>query len=89
MSVVCGEGVALIHAHGILTITDANTTIGYCRHDGDGAIEYIFVHPAFRRQGHAKRMLALVRERVGKPLRLEPPISPLGSKLLRHCDSGF
>jgi len=76
------------HDHGILTITDANTTIGYCRHDDEGAIEYIFVHPAYRRQGHAKRMLSLVRERVRKPLRLEPPVSPLGTKLLRHCDTG-
>lgn len=85
MSVMLDAGVSVRHAHGILTITDANTTIGYCRHDDDGNIEYIFVHPACRQQGHAKRMLELVRERVRKPLRLEPPVSPLGEKLRLYC----
>lgn len=85
MSVMIDAGVSVRHAHGILTITDANTTIGYCRHDDDGNIEYIFVHPFCRRQGHAKRMLALVNERVRKPLRLVPPVSPLGEKLRPYC----
>ncbi len=29
------------HADGIITIADANTTIGYCRYDECGAIEYL------------------------------------------------
>lgn len=78
----------VVHAGGILTITDVNTTIGYCRHDEHGGIEYIFVHPAYRRRGYARRMLMLVREQVGRPLSLQPPISPLGARLQRYCDRG-
>lgn len=74
------------HTPGILTLTNANTTVGYCRYGDDGDIEYIFVHPAYRQQGHAKRMLERVRECTRGVLRLEPPISPLGAKLLRYCD---
>ena len=74
------------HTPGILTLSNANTTVGYCRYRDDGAIEYIFVHPAHRRQGHAVRMLEQVRAQLRRPLRLEPPVSPLGAKLLRHCD---
>lgn len=82
-----GDALNVCHTPGILTLTDANTTVGYCRHDDDGRIEYIFVHPAHRRRGHARRMLELVRERTGHALRLEPPISPLGARLLRYCES--
>lgn len=66
------------HADGIITITDSNTTIGYCRYDESGTIEYLFVGPPFRRRGHAARMLALVEDRLGKTLDFEPPLSPLG-----------
>jgi GNAT superfamily N-acetyltransferase len=79
------EGLDVRHTPGILTFTNANTTVGYCRYDADGRIEYIFVHPAYRRQGHAKRMLQRVRECTGGVLKLEPPVSPLGAKLLRYC----
>ncbi len=80
------QGLDVLHTPGILTLTNANTTVGYCRYDDDGGIEYIFVHPAYRRLGHAKRMLEQVREQLHRPLRLEPPISPLGAKLLRYCE---
>lgn len=80
------DGLEVRHTPGILTLTNANTTVGYCRYDDDGGIEYIFVHPAYRRQGHAKRMLQRVRECTRGALRLEPPISPLGAKLLRYCE---
>ena len=70
------------HTDGIITITDANTTIGYCRYAPSGEIEYLFVSPAFRRRGHARHMLHLVEERLGIPLRFAPPISPLGSHLI-------
>lgn len=66
------------HADGIITIADANTTIGYCRYDESGAVEYLFVGPPFRRRGYARRMLTLVEERVGKTLDFSPPLSPLG-----------
>lgn len=70
------------HTDGIVTITDANTTIGYCRYDASGVIEYLFVNPGFRRRGHARHMLHLVEARLGIPLTFAPPISPLGHKLI-------
>lgn len=80
------------HAHGIITIADANTTIGYCRYDECGAIEYLFVGPPFRRRGYARRMLSLVEERLGKTLDFKPPFSPLGRLLveayLREAGTG-
>ncbi len=63
---------------GVITITDANTTIGYCRYEPSGEIEYLFVGPAFRRRGYAAMMLDIVEARLGKTLRFAPPISPLG-----------
>jgi len=52
------------HTPGILTITDANTTIGYCRYNESGEIEYIFVNSAFRRKGHAKQLLKIIEARL-------------------------
>jgi GNAT superfamily N-acetyltransferase len=78
----------IVNTRGILTIANINTTIGYCRYDEGGSIEYIFVHPAYRRSGYARRMLALVREQVRQPLSLQPPISPLGARLQRYCKGG-
>lgn len=66
------------HTDGIVTITDANTTIGYCRYDPSGEIEYLFVSPTFRRRGYAKRMLDIVEAQLGISLHFAPPISPLG-----------
>lgn len=66
------------HTDGVLTITDANTTIGYCRYDPSGEIEYLFVSPAFRRRGYASLMLGIVEARLAITLRFSPPISPLG-----------
>ena len=66
------------HTEGIVAITDANTTIGYCRYDPSGEIEYLFVSAAFRRQGYAKQMLGIVETHLGIALRFAPPISPLG-----------
>ena len=76
-------------ADGIITITNANTTIAYCRYDCSGEIEYLFVSSPFRRQGYAGRMLDLVEARVGTRLRFNPPISPLGRHVVdaysRRC----
>ena len=66
---------------GILTITDANTTIGYCRYNESGEIEYIFVNSAFRRKGHAKQLLKIIEARLQRTLSFQKPISPLGKKL--------
>ena len=69
------------HTPGILTITHANTTIGYCRYNESGEIEYIFVNSAFRRKSHAKQLLKIVEARLQRILSFQTPISPLGKKL--------
>ena len=72
------------HRDGVLTLVDANTTIGYCRYDTvERAIEYLFVHPARRRRGHALRMLEMVLACTGGPLSFHSPLSPMGAALVR------
>ena len=73
---------AVSHASGIITVTDANTTLGYCRYGDDGEVEYLFVQSARRRQGLAMRLLALVEQQVGGPLRFREPLSPTGRRLV-------
>lgn len=67
---------------GILTLSDANTTIGYCRYDAAGEVEYLFVNPAFRRRGVATLLLNEVAAETGAALRFQPPLSPLGKALI-------
>ena len=76
----CGS-IRVNHTPGIVTITDSNTTIGYCRYNESGEIEYIYVNGAHRRQGHAKQLLKIVEECSQRTLTFQPPISPLGRNL--------
>lgn len=76
------------HDDGIISITDASTTIAYCRYDESGAIEYLFVGTRFRRCGHARRALAIVEERLGKKLFFKPPLSPLGRLVVESYGRG-
>jgi GNAT superfamily N-acetyltransferase len=71
---------------GILTLKNKNTTIGFVRFNEYGEVEYIFVNPIFRKQGLAKKLLKLVKEKTGKDLKLQEPISPLGEKLLKSIE---
>ena len=80
--------VCVNHTPGIITLTDVNTTIGYCRYNPVGEVEYIFVHPARRRQGFARQMLKLVEQVVHRPLSFQSPISPLGRALIAAFDAG-
>ena len=73
----------LSETDGVFTLKNENTTLGFVRFDEKGEVEYIFVNPIFRKQGIAKKLLRLVREKTGKKLVLQAPISPLGSKLLK------
>ena len=66
---------------GVITFKNKNTTIGFIRFNNKGEVEYIFVNPAFRKQGLAKKLLKLAKERIGKDLIPQQPISPLGKKL--------
>jgi GNAT superfamily N-acetyltransferase len=78
-----GVDFEVIATDGVVLIRDANTTIGYCRHTADGDIEYIFVHPAHRRRGHGRRLLAEVERRTGRRGAPLAPISPLGQRFFR------
>ena len=66
---------------GVITFKNKNTTIGFIRFNNIGEVEYIFVNPAFRKQGMAKKLLKLTRKKLGKDLIPQDPISPLGKKL--------
>jgi ribosomal protein S18 acetylase RimI-like enzyme len=65
----------------VITFKNKNTTIGFIRFNGKGEVEYIFVNPSFRKQGLAKKLLKLAKEKLGKDLIPQEPISPLGKKL--------
>ena len=66
---------------GVITFKNKNTTIGFIRFNNKGEVEYIYVNPAFRKQGMAKKLLRLTRATLGKDLIPQKPISPLGKKL--------
>jgi len=69
-----------------LELKNENTTIGFVRFNEKGEVEYIFVNPIFRKQGLATKLLELVKEKTGKEIILQEPISPLGSKLLKSLN---
>ena len=66
---------------GVITYKNKNTTIGFIRFNDSGEVEYIFVNPSFRNKGIAKKLLKLTKEKIGKDLKPQEPISPLGKKL--------
>jgi hypothetical protein len=76
----------LVKSDGVYMLKNLNTTIGFVRFDANGEIEYIFVNPIFRKKGVAKKLLKLVKEKTGKNLVLQKPISPLGSRLLKSLN---
>lgn len=71
---------------GVFTYKNKNTTLGFVRFNEKGEVEYIFVNPIFRKKGIATRLLKLVKEKTGKEIVLQEPISPLGSKLLNSLN---
>ena len=66
---------------GVITFKNKNTTIGFIRFNNKAEVEYIFVNPAFRKKGLAKKLLKLTKEKIGKDLVPQEPLSPLGKKL--------
>ena len=72
----------LVENDGVFTLKNKNTTIGFVRFNELGEVEYIFVNPLFRRKNYASKLLKLVRNKTEKKLVFQPPISPLGEKLL-------
>jgi GNAT superfamily N-acetyltransferase len=71
----------LLQSDGVYTFKNRNTTIGFVRFNNCGEIEYIFVNPSYRKKGIAKRLLKLTKEKLGRDLKPQKPISPLGKKL--------
>ena len=76
----------LEEADGVFTYKNDNTTLGFVRFNRSGEVEYIFVNPIFRKKNLAKKLLKLVREKTGKKIVFQEPISPLGSKLLKSIE---
>ena len=76
----------LVESDDVFTYKNENTTLGFVRFNVKGEVEYIFVNPIFRKQGLAKKLLKLVKEKTGKEIILQEPISPLGSKLLNSLN---
>ena len=76
----------LKQSDGVLTFKNKNTTIGFVRYNENGEVEYIFVNPIFRNQELATKLLQLVKQKTGKEIILQEPISPLGSKLLKSLN---
>ena len=76
----------LVESDDVFTYKNENTTLGFVRFNAKGEVEYIFVNPIFRKQGLAKKLLRLVKEKTGKEIILQEPISPLGSKLLNSLN---
>jgi GNAT superfamily N-acetyltransferase len=77
----------LTQSDGVFTLKNTNTTIGFVRFNENGEIEYIFVNPIFRKKGVAKKLLKLVKDKTGKNIVLQKPISPLGHKLLKSLEN--
>ncbi len=71
---------------GVFTFKNENTTIGFVRFNEIGEVEYIFVNPIYRKKGLATKLLELVKEKTGKEIILQEPISPLGLKLLKSLN---
>ena len=71
---------------GVFTFKNMNTTLGFVRFNINGEVEYIFVNPIFRKQGLATKLLKLVKEKTGKEISFQEPISPLGLKLLNSLN---
>ena len=76
----------LVQNDGVFTLKNLNTTVGFVRFNELGEVEYIFVNPIFRKKGIATKLLQLVKEKTGKKIILQEPISTLGSKLLNSLN---
>ena len=71
---------------GVFTFKNENTTVGFVRFNEKGEVEYIFVNPIFRKKGIATKLLKMVKDKTGKSIVLQKPISPLGNKLLKSLE---
>ncbi|MGY9020566.1 MAG: GNAT family N-acetyltransferase [Alphaproteobacteria bacterium] len=64
-----------------IVLRNANTTIGYAMFSkSDASLDYIFVNPAFRRQGLGRQLVALCEKECGAKLAPALPISAVGQR---------
>jgi GNAT superfamily N-acetyltransferase len=80
---VCNFEYDTVVTDGIITFTNPNTTLGFVRFKPSGAIEYIFVHPMYRKHGLARRLLDKAEKLTNNQAFPEPPISKLGKLLFK------
>ena len=76
----------IVESDEVFTFKNENTTLGFVRFNEKGEVEYIFVNPIFRKQGLAIKLLNHVKEKTGRKIVLQDPISPLGHKLLNSIN---
>ncbi len=77
-----GEDLVMRVDDDAVVISNANTTVGYARFSkADRTVDYVFVHPSFRRRGFGRLLIAACEQECGCRLCPAPPISPLGLKL--------
>ena len=66
-----------------------NTTIGLSHFSGsECTLNYIFVHPLFRRKGLGRELLRKSEEVCGAKLTPADPVSPSGQKFFQAVDRG-
>lgn len=68
---------------GVISLVNANTTLGFVRFNEEGEIEYIFVRRHYRRMGLGRKLVDLVERQTGRSARPLEPISPLGALLFK------
>ena len=84
-----GDDVAVRVDDDAVVLSNANTTVGYARFSKvDRTVDYIFVHPSFRRKGFGRLLVELCEQECGCPLYPAPPLSPLGRKLFSGAGLG-
>ena len=76
----------LVMSDGVFTLKNINTTIGFFKFNENGEVEYIFVNLIFRKKGIVTKLLKMVKDKIGRSLVLQKPISPLGNKLLKSLE---
>lgn len=75
-------------SEGVILIKNQNTTIGYCRYNETGEVEYIYVNPLYRRKGFGSLLIEKVKAHKGPIQRVHDPISPLGAQFFNGIGLG-
>lgn len=70
-------------SEGVVLIKNQNTTIGYCRFNESGEVEYIFVNPLYRRKGFGTLLINEIKRLKGPIDKVHDPISPLGAQFFK------